>query len=51
MDSIKKYFDIKFKALKRELEKDVDEGIESKKPKTESVDFKYKSNKKQFEFN
>ncbi len=46
---MKSYFDSKFKTLKRELTHESDE--ESKKKVCHHRDFKFKSNKMQFEFN
>ena len=51
LDELKDYFNAKFRLLKRELSRDVQES-ESRKVKHEkSVEFKYKSNQTQYEFN
>ena len=51
LDELKDYFNAKFRSLKRELSRDAEES-ESKKVKLEkSVEFKYKSNQTQYEFN
>ena len=51
LDELKDHFNAKFRSLKRELSRDVEES-ESKKVKHEkSVEFKHKSNQTQYEFN
>ena len=45
------YFDGKFRSLKRELSRDAEESKKKREKLEKAVDFKYKSNKTQFEFN
>ena len=50
MTLMKTYFDNKFSTLKKQLKYEKDTFVEAKRHKND-IDFKYKSNKKQFEFN
>lgn len=51
LQAMKEYFDGKFRSLKRELSRDVEESEKKRERLEKPVDFKYKSNKTQFEFN
>ena len=48
---MKEYFDSKFRSLKRELSHNTEESEKKREKLEKVVDFKYKSNKTQFEFN
>ena len=48
---MKEYFHGKFPSLKRELSRDAEESEKKWEKFEKSVEFKYKSNQSQFEFN
>ena len=51
LDELKDYFNAKFQSLKRELSRDAEESESKKVKHDKSVEFKYKSNQTQYEFN
>lgn len=51
LQTMKSYFDGKFRSLKRELSRDAEENEKKREKLDKAVEFKYKSNKTQFEFN